>query len=58
MHKSNRNSTAVELEGESIQVSYSVGGASIKFAESRVDNQNYSSSTNRDGRTVALTLAF
>ncbi len=55
--KSNSGSTG-NIEAESIQVSYSVGGASIKFAENKVDNQNYVSGTSRDGRTVALTLAF
>ena len=48
----------VNMEGTSLQVAYSVGGASIKFAESDVDNQKYSSGTNREGRTIALTLAF
>ena len=56
--ESKRNSTGVALEGHSIQASYSVGGASIKFAESTVDNRNYVSGSNRDGRTIALTLAF
>ena len=46
------------LKGTSIQVAYSVGGASIKFAENDVDNQKYASGTNREGRTIALTLAF
>ena len=30
----------------------------IKIAENSADNVNYVSATNRDGRTVALTLAF
>ena len=46
------------LDADSIQVSYTVGGASIKVAETSVDNQNYVKGTNREGRTVALTLAF
>ena len=46
------------MQGQSLQLSYSVGGASVKIAESSVDNQKYQSGTNRDGRTVALTLAF
>jgi outer membrane protein OmpU len=46
------------LKANSIQVAYSVGGASIKFAETDVDNQNYVAGTNREGRTVALSLAF
>ena len=45
-------------EAQSFQISYSVGGASVVFAESDVDNQNYVSGTNRSGRTVAVTLAF
>jgi len=58
LHESKRGSTSVEAEAESIQASYTVGGASIKFAETSVDNQNYVSGTNREGRTIALTLAF
>lgn len=51
-------SGAATLDAQSLQLSYSVGGASIKFAESDVDNQNYVSGTNREGRTIAVTLAF
>ena len=54
---SNSGSTA-DVEAQSFQISYSVGGASVVFAESDVDNQNYVSGTNRSGRTVAVTLAF
>ena len=57
-HESKRNSTGKTLESSSLQMSYTVGGASIKFAENDVDNQNYVSGTNREGRTIALTLAF
>ena len=48
------------LEGSSLQLSYSFGGASIKIAESEVDNKNYltTAANQREGRTVALTLAF
>ena len=48
----------VNQEGTSLQIAYTVGGASIKFAENSTDNQKYASGTNRDGRTIALTLAF
>ena len=51
-------SKGTTLEADSIQVSYTVGGASIKVAEANVDNQNYVAGTNREGRTIALTLAF
>jgi hypothetical protein len=64
MHKSDKatNSGAanVELEAQSLQLSYSMGGMSIKVAESSVDNASYTSGTasDNDGRTIALTLAF
>ncbi len=53
----NKASTS-DVEAQSFQISYSVGGASLVFAESDVDNQNYVTGTNRSGRTVAVTLAF
>ena len=58
VHESKRGSTGIELEAQSFQVSYTVGGASVKIAENSADNVNYVSATNRDGRTIALTLAF
>jgi len=56
----NNNLSSVELEGESLQLSYSFGGASIKIAEATVDNKNYltTAANQREGRTIALTLAF
>jgi len=50
----------IELEAQSLQLSYTMGGMSIKFAESSVDNASYSSGSanDNDGRTIALTLAF
>jgi len=54
------NICSVELDGETLQLSYSFGGASIKIAEASVDNKNYltAAANQRDGRTIALTLAF
>jgi len=65
-HRSERgvvNSSGVsptELTASSVQLSYTMGGASIKIAESQVDNASYSSgsASDYDGRTIALTLAF
>ena len=57
MHESKGSSTTT-LEAQSVQVSYTVGGASVKIAENDVDNRNYVSGSNREGRTIALTLAF
>jgi len=53
-------SNSIELQGESLQMSYTMGGASIKIAESSVNNGSYQSTTtfDKDGTTVALTLAF
>jgi len=58
MHESKSSSTGQTLQAESFQASYSVGGASIKFAETKVDNKAYEAGINKEGRTVALTLAF
>ena len=53
-------STDVELEANSLQVAYSMGGASLKIAETSVDNGTYVSTTanDKDGTTIALSLAF
>jgi hypothetical protein len=62
-HESTRqltNSTSVTAEAESLQIAYSMGGASIRLAESSVDNGSYTSTTtnDRDGTTLSLSLAF
>jgi hypothetical protein len=53
-------STATEVKSESFQVAYSMGGATIKLAESQVDNASYSTAAanDKEARTIALTLAF
>ena len=45
---------------ESFQVAYTMGGLSLKLAESSVTNASYStaSANDHDGRTIALSLAF
>ena len=50
----------VTLEAESFQIAYSMGGATLKIAESSVDNNTYTSGSanSKDGTTIALTLAF
>ena len=62
-HKSDRvlnSGSTVELEAESLQLAYTMGGMSVKIAESTVDNGSYTSGTSkdRDGTTIALSLAF
>jgi len=57
-HESTSSANSRSTDAQSIQISYSVGGASLVFAETEVDNQNYQAGTDREGRTVAVTLAF
>ncbi len=47
-------------EAESIQIAYTIGGASIKIAETDVDNGSYTTGTSKDkeATTIALSLAF
>jgi outer membrane protein OmpU len=61
VHKSDQqktNGTSVELDGQSLQMAYSMGGATIKIAETEGDNLKYNSATDRGATTLALTLAF
>ena len=63
MHKSEKavnNATSVEVEAESFQIAYSMGGATLKLAETEVDNAAYVSTTagDKEGTTVMLSLAF
>ncbi len=62
-HKSQNalnSGASVELEAESLQLAYTMGGMSVKIAESSVDNASYTSGTGNDsdGTTIALSLAF
>ena len=43
---------------DSLQAAYTMGGATIKIAESSVENGTYTSTTDKDATTVALSLAF
>ena len=56
----NTGGVDVTLEADSYQLAYSVGGASIKIAESEVVNAKYQSGTNNtfEATTIALSLAF
>jgi len=60
-HKSDKvtnAATSTELDGDSIQIAYSMGGASIKIAETSVSDGKYNTANDLDATTVALTLAF
>jgi outer membrane protein OmpU len=52
------NNSSVQAEVSSFQLSYSMGGASLKVAETQGDNLNYGTGNDKDATTVALTLAF
>ena len=63
-HKSEKNvmdsEADVETKSSSIQAAYTMGGATVKIAETSVDNAVYASGSanERDGTTIALSLAF
>jgi len=52
--------TQVRSEAESMQLAYTLGGASFKIAKTEVENAEYVTGTgaDREGTTVALSLAF
>jgi len=52
------NASNVQVEVDSLQMSYSMGGASIIVAETDGDNLLYSTANDKGATTVALTLAF
>jgi hypothetical protein len=54
---SNGNVTA---EATSIQIAYSVGGASVRLAEASIDNASYQTAAmyDRDATTLSVSLAF
>jgi len=47
-------------KAESLQLAYTMGGATVKVARTQVEDQNYTTGTSsdRDGMTLALSLAF
>jgi len=60
-HRSDRaiqGGSTVELDGDSVQLAYSMGGATVKIAETSIDNAQYVTGTNNEGTTVMLSLAF
>ncbi len=54
------NSTNVEANAESLQIAYTMGGASFRLAEASVSNKTYTTgaANNRDATTVSVSLAF
>jgi len=63
VHESERNrsgDTNVTMEASSLQMAYSMGGATLKIAETDFSGSSYVSTTagDKDGTTVMLSLAF
>jgi hypothetical protein len=54
------SATSTTAEASSIQVAYTMGGASIRLAETNVDNASYQTTTayDKDGTTISVSLAF
>ena len=54
------NDTDVKTEAESLQVAYTMGGASFRIADAKVDNAAYSTAAGSDveATTVSVSLAF
>jgi len=46
------------MEITSMQVAYTMGGATLKLAETDADNVGYSAGTSKSATTIALSLAF
>jgi len=47
------------MESDSVQISYTMGGATIAVSESETDNAAYSATAaNQEATLVSLTLAF
>jgi len=59
-YESEAEGTAVTAEVSSIQIAYTMGGASIRLAEASVDNAKYSTAAtgDRDATTLSVSLAF
>ena len=54
----NGGSAAVQAQAESLQIGYSMGGATLSIAETNGENLLYNSALDKDATTVALSLAF
>jgi len=59
-YESDGSGNGADLEADSFQVSYTMGGATINIAEASADNMKYQTGAayDRDATTVAVSLAF
>lgn len=50
---------SVDMQGNSLQFAYTLGGASLKFAKTEVENSQYTrSGGTKEAKAIALSLAF
>jgi hypothetical protein len=54
------NDTDVTAEAQSIQVAYTMGGATVRLAEAEIDNAKYQTGAayDREATTLSVSLAF
>ena len=59
-YESEAKGGSANLEADSIQLSYTMGGATINIAEAQADNMKYQTGAeyDRDATTIAVSLAF
>jgi len=59
-YESDGAGNAADMEASSLQLSYSMGGATINIAEASMDNAKYqtAAANDRDATTIAVSLAF
>ncbi len=59
-YESEQEGNAVTAEASSIQIAYTMGGASIRLAEASADNMKYQTGAayDRDATTISVSLAF
>ena len=59
-YESDGSGNAADVEASALQLSYSMGGATINIAEASMDNAKYqtAAANDRDATTIAVSLAF
>jgi len=59
-YESDGSGNAADVEADSVQLSYTMGGATINIAEASIDNAKYqtAAANDRDATTIAVSLAF
>ena len=51
-------SDSVRLEADTWSVAYTLGGLSIKYADSEVDNDTYTAASKSDKTTLSIGVAY